>query len=101
MSLSSAIEWTDATWNPVRGYTKISPGCKHCHAETFAERFRGVPRHPYDRGFDLRTVPEKLFEPIKWKSPKKIFVNSMGDLFHPDVPEEYIVSVARVMMEAD
>lgn len=101
MSLSSAIEWTDATWNPVRGCTKISPGCKHCYAETFAERFRGVPGHPYEQGFDLRTVPEKLSEPLKWKSPKKIFVNSMSDLFHPGVSDEYIVSVARVMLEAD
>jgi protein gp37 len=101
VSETSTIEWTDATWNPVRGCTKISPGCKHCYAETFAERFRGVPGHPYEQGFDLRTVPEKLSEPLKWKRPKKIFVNSMSDLFHPDVPDDYIVSVARVMMEAD
>jgi protein gp37 len=101
MSEASSIEWTDATWNPVRGCTKISPGCKHCYAETFAERFRGVPGHPYEQGFDLRTVPEKLFEPLKWKRPKKIFVNSMSDLFHPDVPDDYIVSVAQVMVEAD
>src|SRR4051812_12331135 len=60
MSATSTIEWTDATWNPVRGCTKISPGCKHCYAETFAERFRGVPGHPYEQGFDLRLVPEKL-----------------------------------------
>jgi protein gp37 len=101
MAEQSTIEWTDATWNPVRGCTKISPGCKHCYAQTFAERFRGVPGHPYEQGFDLRLVPEKLYEPLKWKRSKKIFVNSMSDLFHPDVPDEYIVGVANVMMEAD
>ncbi|MGF7182112.1 DUF5131 family protein [Tunturiibacter psychrotolerans] len=99
MSQTSAIEWTDATWNPVRGCTKISPGCKHCYAETFAERFRGVRNHPYERGFDLRTVPDKLFEPLRWKKSRKIFVNSMSDLFHPGVPDEYIVQVAQVMMD--
>jgi protein gp37 len=93
----SAIEWTDATWNPVRGCTKISPGCKHCYAETFAERFRGVSGHPYEQGFDLRLVPEKLPEPLRWKTPRVIFVNSMSDLFHEDVPDEYIVAVSRVM----
>lgn len=101
MSQLSSIEWTDATWNPVRGCTKISPGCKNCYAKTFAERFRGVPDHPYEQGFDLRLVPEKLFEPLKWKRPKKIFVNSMSDLFHPDVPDEFIVRVAEVMIEGD
>src|ERR1700682_4800546 len=97
MSLNSQIEWTDATWNPVRGCTKISPGCKHCYAETFAERFRGVKGHPYQQGFDLRLVPEKLAEPLRWRAPKMIFVNSMSDLFHEDVPEDYIVAVAGVM----
>jgi protein gp37 len=101
MSDNSSIEWTDATWNPVRGCTKISAGCKHCYAKTFAERFRGVPGHPYEQGFDLRIVPEKLNDPLGWKRPRKIFVNSMSDLFHPEVPDEYIVSVAKVMMEAD
>jgi protein gp37 len=101
MSQISTIEWTDATWNPVRGCTKISPGCKHCYAQTFAERFRGVPNHPYERGFDLRTVPEKLREPLRWRKSRKIFVNSMSDLFHPDVPDAYIVDVAKVMMEGD
>jgi protein gp37 len=100
MSLQSSIEWTDATWNPVRGCTKISPGCKHCYAETFAERFRGVKRHPYEQGFDLRLVPEKLAEPLRWRTPKMIFVNSMSDLFHDQVPDEYIVAVARVMTAA-
>ncbi len=101
MSAKSDIEWTDATWNPVRGCTKISPGCKHCYAETFAERFRGVPGHPYEQGFDLRLVPEKLAEPLRWRTPKKIFVNSMSDLFHKDVPEDYIIAVARIMVAAN
>jgi protein gp37 len=97
----STIEWTDATWNPVRGCTKISPGCKHCYAETFAERFRGVKGHPYEQGFDLRLVPEKLSEPLRWRTPRRIFVNSMSDLFHEQVPENYIAAVADVMVQAD
>jgi protein gp37 len=101
MSANSKIEWTDATWNPVRGCTKISPGCKHCYAETFAERFRGVKGHPFEFGFDLRLVPEKLGDPIRWSTPRKIFVNSMSDLFHPDVPDDYIESVCQVMLAAD
>jgi len=101
MSSQSSIEWTDATWNPVRGCTKISPGCKHCYAETFAERFRGVKGHPYEQGFDLRLVPEKLGEPLRWRAPKMIFVNSMSDLFHDEVPENYIVAVTRVMAAAN
>lgn len=101
MSQNSSIEWTDATWNPVRGCTKISPGCKHCYAETFAERFRGVVGHPYEQGFDLRLVPEKLIEPLKWAAPKTVFVNSMSDLFHEAVPDWYIEQVARVMQAAD
>ncbi len=101
MSRDSAIEWTDATWNPVRGCTKISPGCKHCYAETFAERFRGVKGHPYEQGFDLRLIPEKLAEPLRCRKPRMIFVNSMSDLFHSEVPESYIVAVARVMSAAN
>src|SRR5882724_9440831 len=101
MSQESSIEWTDATWNPVRGCTKISPGCKHCYAETFAERFRGVPGHAYELGFDLRLVPGKLEEPLKWKRPRFVFVNSMSDLFHKGVPEEYIVETCDVMRRAD
>ncbi len=101
MSDHSRIEWTDATWNPVRGCTKISPGCKHCYAETFAERFRGVPGHPYAQGFDLKLVPEKLVEPLRWRLPKTIFVNSMSDLFHSGVPDDYIVAVTRVMALAN
>lgn len=101
MSEQSKIEWTEATWNPVRGCTKISPGCKHCYAETFAERFRGVKGHPYERGFDLRPVPDKLAAPLRWRTPKMIFVNSMSDMFHERVPDEYIVAVARVMAAAN
>ena len=100
MAEKSLIEWTDATWNPLRGCTKVSPGCKHCYAEVFAERFRGVPNHPYEQGFDLRLVPEKLEEPLRWKTPKRIFVNSMSDLFQPGVPAEYITRVAEVMIRA-
>ena len=101
MSAESKIEWTDSTWNPVRGCTKISPGCAHCYAETFAERFRGVPGHPYEQGFDLRLVPEKLAEPLTWAKPKMIFVNSMSDLFHKDVDDNYILAVAKVMEMAN
>ena len=100
MSDNSKIEWTDATWNPVRGCTKISPGCLHCYAETFAERFRGVPGHPFEFGFDLRLVPEKLGDPLRWEAPRMIFVNSMSDLFHPGVLDDYIEKVARVMVAA-
>ncbi len=100
MSVNSKIEWTDTTWNPVRGCTKISPGCKHCYAATFAERFRGVAGHPYEQGFDLRLVPDKLLEPFDWTKPQMVFVNSMSDLFHQDVPDDYIVDVAKVMQAA-
>jgi len=100
MSLDSAIEWTDATWNPVRGCTKVSDGCKHCYADTFAERFRGVKGHPYEQGFDLRLVPGKLAEPLRWRKPKMIFVNSMSDLFHERVPDDYVEAVANVMVSA-
>jgi protein gp37 len=100
MSDHSAIEWTDATWNPVRGCTKVSPGCKFCYAETFAERFRGVPGHPFGQGFDLRLVPEKLEQPLRWRRPRKVFVNSMSDLFHERVPAAYIALVGDVMRRA-
>lgn len=101
MSDKSKIEWTDATWNPVRGCSKVSPGCKHCYAETFSERFRGVKNHPFEQGFDLRLVPEKLEEPLRWRQPRQVFVNSMSDLFHEGVPDEYVVRVAELMMRAD
>jgi protein gp37 len=101
MATNSKIEWTDTTWNPIRGCTKISPGCTHCYAERFAERFRGVKGHPFEQGFDLRFVPEKLAEPLRWKKPQRVFVNSMSDLFHDDVPEKYIQQVFAVMQQAD
>ncbi|SRR5579885_26460 len=101
MSANSSIEWTDATWNPLRGCTKISPGCKHCYAETFAERFRGVTGHPYERGFELQLVPHKLGEPLRWHKPRMIFVNSMSDLFQDGVPDDYISAVADVMCKAN
>jgi protein gp37 len=97
---SSHIEWTTASWNPVTGCTKVSPGCDHCYAETFAERWRGVPGHPYERGFDLQLRPERLQQPLLDKRPKRIFVNSMSDLFHPDVPEAYIRAVFDIMGRA-
>jgi protein gp37 len=101
MAMNSSIEWTDATWNPIRGCTKVSPGCAHCYAETFAERFRGVKGHPFEQGFDLRSVPEKLEDPLTWRKPKRIFVNSMSDIFHEAIPDTYIESVARVMVQAN
>jgi protein gp37 len=100
MSDGSAIEWTDATWNPVRGCVKISPGCKHCYAETFAERWRGLANHPYGQGFDLRLVPEKLEEPLRWRKPRRIFVNSMSDLFQVGVPDAFVRRVFEVMSRA-
>jgi protein gp37 len=101
MADKTKIEWTDATWNPVRGCNKVSPGCKHCYAETFAERFRGVKGHPFEFGFDLRLAPEKLQDPIWWSQPRMIFVNSMSDLFHDDIPDDYIGAVCRVMVTAN
>ena len=101
MAVSSAIEWTDATWNPVTGCDQVSPGCDHCYALAFAERFRGVPGHPYEQGFDLRLWPERLEMPLRWKKPRRIFVNSMSDLFHADVPDAFIRSVFDTMVQAD
>jgi protein gp37 len=100
MSDNTAIEWTDATWNPVTGCTKVPPGCAHCYAERFALRFKGVPGHPSEAGFDLQLRPERLTQPLAWKRPRLIFVNSMSDLFHPDIPAEYIEGVFRTMEEA-
>jgi protein gp37 len=97
VSDKSAIEWTDATWNPVRGCTKVSAGCKHCYAERFSERFRGVPGHPFKDGFDLRLVPEALDLPLTWTSPRLVFVNSMSDLFHEAIPDDYIGQVLNVI----
>ena len=100
MADGSRIEWTQATWNPVTGCSKVSPGCAHCYAETFAERWRGDAGHPYEQGFDLRLWPERLDQPLKWKRPRLIFMNSMSDLFHEDVPDEFIGQVFEVMVEA-
>jgi protein gp37 len=97
VSDNTAIEWTDATWNPVTGCTKVSPGCDHCYAETFAERFRGTPGHYFERGFDVQLRPDKLDQPLRWRRPRRIFVNSMSDLFHDDVPDEFIARVFAVM----
>jgi protein gp37 len=101
MADRSAIEWTEATWNPVTGCSKVSPGCAHCYAETFAERFRGVRGHPYEQGFDLRLWPERLDQPLRWRRPRMIFVNSMSDLFHEEIPEDYVAQVFSVMEEAE
>ena len=100
MSDRSHIEWTDASWNPVTGCSKVSPGCAHCYAETFAERFRGVPGHPYEQGFDLRLWPERLDLPLRWKEPRRIFVNSMSDVFHESIPDEYVRRIFDVMVTA-
>jgi protein gp37 len=76
MSAMTEIEWTDATWNPVTGCSKITRGCDFCYAERFSERFRGVPRHPFENGFDLTLRPERLTQPLQWRQPRRIFVNS-------------------------
>jgi len=97
MSDHTGIEWTDATWNPVTGCTEVSPGCDHCYAKTFAERWRGTPGHYFENGFDVQLRPDKLDQPLRWRKPRKIFVNSMSDLFHDSVPDEYIAHVFAVM----
>ncbi len=101
MAGSTTIEWTDATWNPVTGCTKISAGCDNCYAERFSERFRGVRGHPFEHGFDLILRPERLLQPLAWKSPKMIFVNSMSDLFHKGVPFSFVDKVFDTMEQAD
>lgn len=100
MAATSAIEWTDASWNPVTGCDEISPGCDRCYARVFAERFRGVPGHPYEQGFDLKLWPDRMDLPMRWKKPRRIFVNSMSDLFHKDVPDEFIHRVFNTMCSA-
>ncbi|MBO0795281.1 MAG: phage Gp37/Gp68 family protein [Ktedonobacteraceae bacterium] len=97
MSNNSRIEWTEATWNPVTGCTEVSPGCDHCYARAFAERFRGVLHHPYEQGFDVKLWPQRLMLPATWKRPRMIFVNSMSDLFHQLVPDDFIVDVFVTM----
>lgn len=93
----SSIEWTDETWNPVTGCVKVSPGCKHCYAERFAERFRGVDGHPYEVGFDPSLRPDRVEQPLAWRTPRMVFVNSMSDLFGDFVPDDYLDRVFEVM----
>src|SRR5439155_23378522 len=97
MSDKTSIEWTNATWNPVTGCTQVSPGCDHCYALTFAERFRGARGNYYEEGFDLTLRPAKVDLPLRWKEPRRIFVNSMSDLFHEWIPDEYVFRVLAVM----
>lgn len=96
----SAIEWTEVTWNPVTGCDQVSPGCAHCYAKTFAERWVGIPGHHYEQGFALRLWPERLEQPMRWRRPRMIFVNSMSDLFHEDIPDEYVIRVFETMAAA-
>src|SRR3954466_5165312 len=97
MADGSSIEWTDATWNPVRGCTKITAGCDNCYAARFSERFRGVPGHPFENGFDLTLTPDRLAQPLAWRRSRMIFVNSMSDLFHKAVPRHFIDRVFDTM----
>ena len=101
MGNKSAIEWTDATWNPVTGCTKITRGCDNCYAERLAERFRGIAEHPFKNGFDLTLRPERLSQPLSWKRPRRVFVNSMSDLFHQKIPTEFIDRVFDTMEAGD
>jgi protein gp37 len=101
MAGSTAIEWTDATWNPVTGCSKLSPGCDNCYAERFSERFRGTPGHPFENGFDLTLRPLRLEQPLHWRQPRMIFVNSMSDLFHKEVPRAFISKVFDTMEKAN
>lgn len=100
MSDRTKIEWTEATWNPITGCTQVSPGCAHCYAKTFAERFEGVPGHPYEGGFAVQPRPERLKQPLSWKKPRTIFVNSMSDIFHEQVKDEFILEIFEIMAEA-
>jgi protein gp37 len=100
MATQTTIEWTDATWNPVSGCTKISRGCDNCYAERLAERFRGTPSHPFESGFDLTLRPHKLTEPLSWRRPRRVFVNSMSDLFHKEIPREFLDQVFDTMERA-
>jgi protein gp37 len=96
----SAIEWTDATWNPVTGCTKVSPGCKHCYAERLAQRLQLMGNPRYANGFDLTFHPDQVDLPLQWNRPRRVFVNSMSDLFHEDVPDAFIQSVFGTMVRA-
>jgi protein gp37 len=101
MTAGTKIEWTDTTWNPVTGCSKITRGCDFCYAERFSERFRGVPGHPFENGFDLTLRPERLRQPLSWRGPRRVFVNSMSDLFHKEVPTPFVDSVFDTMEQAD
>jgi len=101
MADSTQIEWTDSTWNPVTGCSKITAGCDFCYAERFSERFRGVEAHPFENGFDLTLRPTRLSQPLQWRQPRRIFVNSMSDLFHKEVPFSFVDSVFETMEKAD
>ena len=100
MATATSIEWTDTTWNPVTGCTKISAGCDHCYAERFSERFRGTPNHPFETGFDLTLRPERIEQPLAWRRPRMVFVNSMSDLFHKEIPRPFISKVFDTMERA-
>lgn len=100
MAQKSSIEWTDTTWNPVTGCTKVSRGCDNCYAERFSERFRNVEGHPFETGFDLTLRPERLRQPLTWRKPRMVFVNSMSDLFHKNIAASYISRVFDTMEEA-
>ena len=101
MSYKTEIEWTDTTWNPVTGCTKITRGCDNCYAERFSERFRGTSGHPFERGFDLTLRPERINQPLTWKQPRRVFVNSMSDLFHKEIPTDFIDLIFETMESAD
>jgi protein gp37 len=101
MSNTTQIEWTDATWNPVTGCTKVTRGCDFCYAERFSERFRDVPGHPFRTGFDLTLRPDRLTQPLRWREPRRIFVNSMSDLFHKEIPKPFIDAVFDTMETAN
>ena len=97
MAQKSSIEWTDTTWNPITGCTKVTRGCDNCYAERFSERFRGVPGHPFTTGFDLTLRPDRLSQPFSWRKPRMVFVNSMSDLFHKKIPNSYIARAFDTM----
>jgi protein gp37 len=101
MATKSSIEWTESTWNPLTGCTKVSPGCKHCYAERMAKRLHAMGQPNYVNGFKLTLHPQALEIPLSWKKPQVIFVNSMSDLFHKDVPIDFIQQVFDVMRRAD
>lgn len=100
MATSTTIEWTNATWNPVTGCTKISAGCDNCYAARFSERFRGTPGHPFEMGFDLTLRPERLDQPLRWRQSRMIFVNSMSDLFHKEIATDFVSRVFDTMEKA-